>query len=142
MYALRAVFELAKRWNAGPTKAGEIAEAQAIPARFLEVILGELKHGGFVESRRGKEGGYMLSRPPGGLAVGQIIRFVGGSLSPVSCMAGSPKDRCRLYGDCAFLSMWERAREAVAGVYDSTTFQDLVDEDRTKRGKYVPAYAI
>ncbi len=63
-YAVRAVFELAKRHGAGPVAAARLAEAQYIPLRFLENILGELRQAGFVESVRGKEGGYRLSRPP------------------------------------------------------------------------------
>jgi Rrf2 family cysteine metabolism transcriptional repressor len=140
-YALRAVFELSKHYGKGPLKIADIAEEQAIPVRFLEVILSQLKQGGFVESRRGREGGYLLSRAPGRLAVGDLIRFVEGPIGPVSCVAGSPTDKCPLHGGCVFLSMWERARRAVADVYDSTTFKDLIDEEK-RAGRYVPSYAI
>jgi Rrf2 family cysteine metabolism transcriptional repressor len=75
-YALRAVFELAVRTKEGPIKVGVIAEAQAIPTRFLEVILNQLKRGGFVESRRGNAGGYALAKSPAELTMGDIIRFV------------------------------------------------------------------
>ena len=61
-YAMRAVFELAKREGRGPVKINEIAEAQAIPQRFLENILNQLRQGGVVESRRGKEGGWPARR--------------------------------------------------------------------------------
>ncbi len=64
-YALRAVFELARRNGGLPVKIADIAEAQAIPQRFLEVIMNQLKQGGFVESRRGKRGGYLLARSAG-----------------------------------------------------------------------------
>ena len=79
LYALRAVFELGKRNGRAPVKVAQIAEAQAIPVRFLEVILGELKHGGFVESRRGAHGGYMLTVEPVELAVGQITTYIDGA---------------------------------------------------------------
>jgi Rrf2 family protein len=140
-YALRAVFELSKHFGKGPVKIAEIAEEQAIPVRFLEVILSQLKQGGFVESRRGRDGGYLLSRSPDRLAVGDVIRFVEGPIGPVSCVAGNPTDTCPLHGGCVFLSMWERAREAVTEVYDRTTFEDLVDEER-RSGRYVPSYTI
>ena len=140
-YALRAVFELSKDYGKGPAKIADVAEVQAIPVRFLEVILSQLKQGGFVESRRGREGGYLLSRSPDRLAVGDIIRFVEGPIGPVSCVAGTPTERCPLHGGCVFLGMWERAREAVTEVYDTTTFQDLVDEER-RSGRYVPSYTI
>jgi Rrf2 family cysteine metabolism transcriptional repressor len=127
-YALRSVFELAKHHGKGPLKIADIARAQAIPTRFLEVILSQLKQAGFVESRRGSAGGYVLARPPAVLTVGEIIGFIEGPLSPVLCVAGSTGDQCPLHGDCAFLPMWERAREALSEVYDSTTFEDLVEE--------------
>jgi len=140
-YALRAVFELAKRPNGVPTKTGQIAEAQAIPPRFLELILGELKQGGFVESRRGMRGGYMLIGEPADLAVGRIIRFVEGPLAPVACVADTGGADCPLHGTCAFLNLWRRARDAVAHVYDTTTFQDLIDQHQAAK-PYVPSYTI
>lgn len=141
-YALRALFELARRRGRGPTKIAEIAEAQAIPGRFLEVILSQLKQGGFVESRRGAAGGYGLARQPGRLTAGEVIRFVEGPLGPVGCVTGDSAEKCPLYGQCAFLSMWQRAEKALEEVYDSTSFEDLVDEDRQRSEKYVPSYTI
>lgn len=140
-YALRAVFELAKRQGGGPTKIGEVAKAQAIPPRFLELILAELKQGGFVESRRGVHGGYLLSASRSELNVGQIIQFVEGPVAPVACVSGEAATDCPLHGNCAFLSMWIRARDAVAEVYDSTTFQGLMDAEKAD-GPYVASYCI
>ena len=71
-YALRAVFELAKHYGQGPVKIADIAKAQAIPLRFLEVILSQLRQGGFAGSRRGNEGGYLLVRSPREFATGHI----------------------------------------------------------------------
>ena len=130
-YAVRAVFELAKRQGKGATKIGEISEAQAIPQRFLENILNHLKGGGFVESLRGKDGGYLLARPAEELTVGEILRFVQGPLAPVTCGVGRDKTSCSMYGRCAFLSLWARAEKALEAVYDGTTFQELVIEEAT-----------
>jgi len=141
-YALRALFELARRWEKGPVRIAEVAEAQAIPPRFLEVILGQMKRGGFVESRRGAAGGYMLARSPGSLVVGEVIRFVEGPLGPVPCVAQSGVSDCPLDGSCVFKGMWRRAQAAVAEVYDSTTFRELLEEDLRMRGRYVPGYTI
>lgn len=128
-YAVRAVFELAKRQGRGAIKISEIAEAQAIPQRFLENILNHLKGGGFVESVRGKEGGYLLVRPAKELTVGQVLRFVEGPLSPVECMVDGKKVPCSMYGHCAFRSLWKRAEKALEEVYDGTTFEELVKEE-------------
>jgi Rrf2 family protein len=141
-YALRALFELAKRAGAGPIKIGDVAEAQAIPPRFLEVILSQLKQGGFVESRRGSGGGYMLARTPGSITVGEIMRFVEGPMGPVSCVEEGGDAGCPLHGACVFLELWRKAREAVAGVYDGTSLQGLLDRERQMQAEYVPAYAI
>lgn len=145
-YALRAVLELSQRRGNGPVSATEIAQAQAIPLRFLELILGELKKGGFVESRRGAKGGYILRHSPGVLTVGEVMRLVDGSNSPVKCIDLDGEIDCPLQDRCAFGGMWQRARDAVSEIYDNTTFADLIAEQRAERRaaaeSYVPAYCI
>jgi len=142
-YALRAVFELALRDGEGPVKIAEIARAQAIPPRFLEVILGQLKQAKFVKSKRGVEGGYELARAAGDLTAGEVIRFVEGPLGPVDCVMGGALDnKCPFNGDCVFLPMWERAQQAISEIYDSTSLQDLVDEQKKKDERGVSNYAI
>lgn len=139
-YALRAVFELAGHYDEEPVKIAEIAENQAIPVRFLEQILTQLRQGGFVESRRGSAGGYLLARPPSALRVGDIVRFVEGPLAPVKCT--NERTDCPLSAQCVFLPMWEKARQAVASVYDATSFRDLLDEEARMRGVMVLDYSI
>ena len=141
-YALRAIFELAKRKGQGPVKIAEIAEAQAIPLRFLEVILSQLKQGEFVLSQRGNRGGYILARSADELTIGEVMRFMQGPVVPVECITTGSKDKCPLYGDCAFLPMWKKVGEAISGVYDNTTFQDLVDQEKQKNEKRAPQYFI
>ena len=142
-YALRAVFELAKNTRNKPLKIAEIAKAQAIPRRFLEVILNQLKKAGFVESQRGNEGGYMLTRLPYELTVGDVVRFVQGPIGPVGCVADQVKDdNCPLYGDCVFMPMWEKVQRAISEIYDSTTFQDLVDMEGQMSEKNMYSYSI
>ena len=141
-YALRAIFELAKRSNEGPVKIAQIAETQAIPVRFLEVILSQLKQGRFVTSQRGSKGGYVLARPPAVLTVGEVVQFMQGPIGPVDCVTTGSKDKCRLYGKCAFLPMWEQVRKAISDVYDSTTFQYLVEQEKHQGKKPVADYSI
>jgi len=142
-YALRAVLELAGRHGKKPTSIREIAQAQAIPPKFLASILGQLRQGGFVQSRRGVHGGYVLTESPTSLVVGQIIRFIEGPLAPVRCVSdqGAVAD-CPLHSDCALLDMWARARNAVADVYDTTTFQDLIDARPESVGRKAVSYSI
>jgi Rrf2 family protein len=125
-YALRAVFELARRYGEGPVKIAEISEKQAIPIRFLEVILHRLKGGGFVDSKRGFEGGYYLTRPPEALSVLDVIRRMQEPVGPVHCVSLSSGRSCPLDGDCAFLPLWTQIRDSVSNVFESTTFSELV----------------
>ncbi|MGI5860760.1 MAG: RrF2 family transcriptional regulator [Myxococcales bacterium] len=125
-YGLRALFELARHEGEAPLKIGQIAASQHAPVRFLEAILNQLKQGGFVQSRRGMEGGYQLARPASQITVGEVIRFIEGPLAPMSC----PEDATA--EECPFRSLWKRAEQALASVYDSTTFQDLVEEQRVE----------
>jgi Rrf2 family protein len=142
-YAIRALFELSKRHGLGPVRISEIAEAQAIPLRFLQVILNQLRRAGFVESRRGAEGGYFLSRQPDGLTVGEIVQFIEGPLVPVACMTSSKAaGACSLHGRCVFTGMWKRAAKAMSDVYDRTSFQDLVDDEIRMEKTASFAYSI
>lgn len=141
-YAVRAILELAKRHGQGAVSAGEIAASQAIPQRFLEIILNELKPTGLVESRRGVQGGYYLTRDPQEITVGEVIRLIEGPLDPVRC-GGDTDDRgCPLQGRCALLELWTEAKHALEAVYDARTFRDLADRERELQRHGVNDYSI
>jgi len=140
LYALRALFELARRRRSGCVSVAQIAEAQAIPPRFLELILAELKQAGYVLSRRGAQGGYQLAVLPEEIPVGDVIRLIEGPMNPVDCMADPADANCPLQGRCAFLDLWRRAREAVETIYDQTTLADLLQQDQS--AKQVLNYCI
>ena len=133
-YALHALFDLALHTRGEPVKIADIARRRKIPQKFLELILAGLKQGGFVESRRGAEGGYLLARPADAITVGQVIRF----------MESSRNGRQNLRGenDNPFLEMWQRVDGAVSTVIDGTSFGDLVRRWREKQGNYVPNWDI
>ena len=138
VYALRAVFELAKRYGSGPVTIGTIAQAQSLPVRFLENILVQLKGGGVLESARGKEGGYWLARPPEEISVGQVLRVMEMTVAPIDCLEGGLKANCPMKDACAFLPMWTRALEAMLAVYDGTSYADLVREQKSIDNMVVP----
>lgn len=129
-YTLRALFELAKQRDGRPVAVADIADAQAIPQRFLELILQGLKGNGLIESRRGNKGGYVIAVAPEKITVGDIIRAVDGSLAPVKCIVGKNEELCRLKNRCAFIGVWQRAKKAIEQVYDHTTLQDLIDDEQ------------
>lgn len=139
-YALRAVFELAMRHGQGPVPVGLIAEQQQIPPRFLELILVQLKQAGYIESRRGVQGGYSLSLPPKDISVGDVIRTIEGPLVPVKDQRRSRRQNPA--GSLAFMRLWQQAEKAVADVYDTTSFQDLVDQELAAQSQYTADFSI
>lgn len=128
-YALRAVFELAKREGSGPVKGADIAQAQAIPVRFLEVILSKLKRMGLVNSKRGYQGGYTLGRSPSKITVGSVFE----PLETTPCKGGTgtcaDQNQCPFSEGCVFQPLWARVRASVEEVYRKTTIQDLLDSE-------------
>ena len=141
-YAIRAIYALAEHASPEPMKIAEIAEQEMIPIRFLEVILSQLKGGGFVQSRRGAEGGYRLARPAEGLTVGEIMRYVDGPIAPVDCVSQSRPKECEFHGECHFFGFWWRVRQAISNVVDRTTFADLIQENRERKRGYVGDWVI
>lgn len=133
-YALRAIFELARHSGVDPIKASEIAEAQSIPLRFLEVIMGQLKRAGIVDSKRGFFGGYTLNQTPERIHVGDIFRMLDQEDNAETCMACTSKGNCPFLGDCVFMDLWDQAQRAMDAVYDRTTVQDLLNRQGDQSG--------
>ncbi len=133
-YALQALFDLASQPVGVPVKIGDIAKRQRIPQKFLELILAGLKQGGFVESRRGAEGGYLLVRHPETLTAGEVLRFVEGPQPN--------RSRSRRKSESPFGEMWNRVDRAVSEVLDHTTFAELRRSWAEKHAKFVPNWEI
>lgn len=128
-YALHAIFDLAMQPPGDPVKIADIARRQKIPQKFLELILASLKQGGFVESRRGAEGGYRLARPADQITVGQVLTFVDG------------KTRKRA-PDGPFIDLWKRVDDSVAAIVDHTSFAEMVRKWHESQMRYVPNWQI
>jgi Rrf2 family protein len=122
-YAVRAVVELA---SAGGTVKGErIAQAQAIPLKFLENILSELRRAGIVGSQRGAEGGYRLSRPAAEVSVADVIRAVEGPLADVH---GTSPEQLQPPGAAAPVrEVWLATRAALRSVLEVVTIDDIAN---------------
>ena len=133
-YALHAIFDLAIQKPGEPIKIADIARRQKIPQKFLELILAGLKQGGFVESRRGAEGGYLLSRAADGITVGEVLRYVEGAKSNKTSQRRSAVD--------PFAETWRRVEQSISSVIDRTTFAELVRAWHDKQSKYVPNWEI
>lgn len=131
-YALHAILDLALQRRNEPVKIADIARRQSIPQKFLELILASLKQGGFVESRRGAEGGYLLAKPADSITVGQVLRYVEGSRASAS----------RQRAEGPFTNLWAEVDQAVSGVVDHTTFGDLARRWQERQKVYVPNWEI
>lgn len=133
-YALHAIFDLSSQPPGQPVKIADIARRQNIPQKFLELILSSLKQGGFVESRRGAEGGYLLARPASLITIGEVFRFFEGGQNG--------KSRAKRRSDSPFQDLWRQVDEAVSSVVDQTTFADLQRSWTEKHDKFVPNWEI
>ena len=138
-YALKAVLDLARHYGKDPITIHDIAKRIDAPVKFLEQVLLELKRGGFIESRRGKIGGYLLSRAPGKIKVGEVVRFMEGPIEPIACVRHGYSE-CRDLYKCAFRDIWHRVFQATSDIVDNVTFEDLINQVETKQ--QVLTYAI
>jgi Rrf2 family protein len=123
-YAVRAALELAAADGAGPIKGERIAQAQAIPIRFLENILLELRHAGLVKSQRGAEGGYWLGRPASEISVADVLRAVEG---PLANVRGVRPEELEYEGAAEHLrEIWIALRANLRAVLEEATLAELV----------------
>lgn len=129
-YALKTILDLALHYGNSPITIHELARRADIPIKFLEHILLDLKRGGFVESRRGKIGGYLLSRHPAKIKLGEVIRFIDGSVEPIACVKKSYRG-CTDINRCVFRGIWEKVTEATSRLIDNITFDDLVKKRKS-----------
>ncbi len=122
-YAVRAVLEVAVRQDNGPVKAEAIATVQEIPHKFLEGILGDLRRGGLVTSRRGGSGGYLLAREPAAITVADVIRAVDG---PIVSVRGERPTGLTYTGSAEpLLPLWIALRANVRRILEGVTMADL-----------------
>lgn len=130
LYALKALSHLAERWDGEIVPTHEIAEREGIPEKFLEAILLTLRNARLVASRRGREGGYRLRRPPAEIVVGDVVRLLDGPLAPF----GDAAELARLVKTeprhAGLFDLFLDVRNAAAAILDNTTLADLLERDR------------
>ena len=125
-YAVRAAAELAAA-GPGPVKGEAIAQAQGVPLKFLENILGELRHAGLVRSQRGTEGGYWLAKPAEEITIADVIRAVEG---PLASVRGEPPESVRYGGAAQALGkLWVAVRANLRAVLEEVTVADVAAGD-------------
>ncbi|ACK49530.1 transcriptional regulator, BadM/Rrf2 family [Methylocella silvestris BL2] len=127
-YGLKAMVHLAGYLPGEATLVTDIATANQIPKKFLDTILGELRNAGFVNSKKGKGGGYTLARPAHEIKVGHIVRVLDGPLAPIQCASATSYRRCDDCTDekrCGVRLIMLEARNAIAEVLDNRTLAEM-----------------
>ena len=128
-YGLKALAHLASLKPGAMAQAVEIAQANKIPKKFLDAILGDLRNAGLVYARKGPGGGYMLARPASDIRVGQVVRILDGPIAPIACAsrtAYQPCQDCDNVKRCSVRLAMIRVRDAMSEVLDATTLADML----------------
>jgi Rrf2 family protein len=131
-YGLKALVHLSSLPAGETAQAIDIADANNIPKKFLDAILGELRNAGVVHSKKGPGGGYMLARPPGEIRLGVVIRTLDGPLAPIACAsrtAYQPCDDCEDVSACAVRLTMVKVRDAMSDILDRLTLADMLALD-------------
>jgi len=130
-YALRALIDLGIAAEVGRSlvQVSELAEKEKIPVKFLEQIMQFLKEQGFVESQRGKFGGYRLSRAAAKITVGSVVRSIDGPLAPIGCVSHTAYEKCSCPDEvhCGLRMLMLDVRNAIAGILDRYSLADVVE---------------
>lgn len=135
-YALRLMVDLAQHNTGEMIRIKDISERQDISEKYLEQIITSLKRAGYVKSLRGAQGGYRLAREPKEYTVGMILRLTEGNMAPVSCLEDE-ENECSRAGNCISIRLWKMLDEAIKGVIDRVTLQDLLDWNLENSDNYI-----
>ena len=125
-YGLKAMFELALTQKNGPVPLRQIAQRQNISEQYLEQIFSTIKKSGLIKSVRGAQGGYLLSKEPKDITVGDILIVLEGPVSISDCVVD--EDICENSGICVTKIVWERLKKGIEDVINSITLQNMIDD--------------
>ena len=126
-YGLRAMVNIALQYEKGATSISDIAKKEGISVAYLEQLLNKLRRKSLIKSMRGPKGGYVLAKAPEAITVGDIVRVLEGDTAPVYCVTSHDKIRqsCRRSPTCVAKGVWEKLANAIDGVLDSVSLEDL-----------------
>ena len=130
-YALRSLINLGIAAEVGRelVQVSELADNERLPVKFLEQIMQSLKEAGFVESQRGKFGGYRLAKPAAKITIGEVVRLIDGPLAPIGCVSQSAYEKCTCPDEahCGLRMLMLDVRNAIANILDHYTLADTVE---------------
>lgn len=124
-YAFKTLLELALHYNKGVLSIHELAKKGDIPVKFLEQVLLTLKKGGFVDSKRGINGGYFIAKSPEEITAGEVVRFLEGPVEPLACVSKKHYNECKDFANCVLRELWGQVYTATSLVIDTVTFAEL-----------------
>ncbi len=125
-YGVRAMVDLAFRYQQGFVPVKQLCSRQEISVYYLEQLFSKLRHAGLVESLRGPKGGYRLSRDPKEITAGAIIRVLEDSFAPVECVdEESDAEKGHRINICVTRLLWKDIKDKIGEVLDNTTLEDL-----------------
>ncbi len=140
-YALKIILYMSAPQNS-LVHIEELSETQDIPRKFLEQILLDLKKGGFIGSKKGPNGGYYLLKTSDSILLGDIIRFIEGSVYPISCIDPGKPATCVETSKCILAPIWRRIGLSITKIIDSVNFKELAIEAEKKAGANSSNYCI
>jgi len=126
-YGIKAVVDLAVEYGNGPVSASTLAGLQGISLPYLEQLIAALRKAKLVESARGVQGGYTLSRKPEQITVGEVLRALEGSTTLVDCV-GQDSEGCENAACCSARPLWLKIQNRIDTVLDETTVKDMADD--------------
>lgn len=134
-YAINAMVHLARKHGEGPVIISEIAEAESIPQKFLEAILLDLKHAGFLNSKKGKGGGYYLHKSPDQINMADIMRLMDGPIALLPCVSYKHYERCEECTDektCGIRKVFFEVRNATVEMLKSASLDKVIEKELDK----------
>lgn len=136
-YGVRAAFDLALHYGTEPIPLKNISERQNLSDPYLEQLIAILRKDGLITSVRGAQGGYMLSRSPSEISVGDILRSLEGPMAPAECVLDDYDRECIKTDVCVTRMLWEKIMDSINSVIDSISLQDMVDDYEKMEEEYV-----
>lgn len=131
-YGLRALIDLAVNSEKEAVCIQSIAQRQGISENYLEQLMRLLKKANIINSVRGAGGGYVLARDPREISVGDVLRALEGSLTPVSCGAIKGDGECNGADSCVTKYVWKKMDEAITQAVDGIMISELAEQSRKK----------
>jgi Rrf2 family protein len=125
-YALRALFYLVEHQSAGPIPIAKLARQNAVPKKFLEHIMLDLKSQGWVRSVPGKKGGYGLAKDPDRITLGEVIRYFDGLIAPINCVSVNQYEPCSQEPRCRFRHLFLQIRDNTARMMEMASLESII----------------